>query len=183
MSCSSLLVWGKLLEMGKESKEKGDLLHVKLLHMHANAGLVPSSRKGSIAHYINITIPFTHTERFIIWTFCFVQYVVFFSYQTIGTSRVKNVTHCDVLHPRSVTKMHHPPCCSLCTPSIHPSSMPISASCDLLPSNLMATPTLHHLSFPPHWSTSFFPLSHFPLSFVFPPNTATTVLIFSPLPS
>lgn len=76
------------------------------------------------------------------------------------------MSHCDVLHPHSVTKMHHPPCCSLCTPSIHSSSMPISASCDLLPSNLMTTPSLRHLSLPPHWGTSF-SLLRFPTFFNF----------------
>lgn len=65
------------------------------------------------------------------------------------------MSHSDVFHPRSVTKMHHPPCCSLSTPSIQSFSMPISASCVLLPSDLMTTPSLHHLSPPSQLSTSF----------------------------
>lgn len=52
------------------------------------------------------------------------------------------MSHRDAFRPRFVTKLHLPPCCSLCTPSIHSSSMPISASCGLLPYNLKTT----HLS-------------------------------------
>lgn len=59
------------------------------------------------------------------------------------------MSHCDVFHPHSVTKMHHPPCCSLSTPSIHLSLMPISASYVLLPTDLMTTSSLHHPSPPP----------------------------------
>lgn len=90
------------------------------------------------------------------------------------------MSHCDVFQPRSVTKMHHPPCCSLCTPSIHSSSMPISASYVLLPSDLMTTPSLHHLSPPPHLSTSF-PLMRFLLSFHFFYNHTTLLMLFQPL--
>lgn len=64
------------------------------------------------------------------------------------------MSHCDVFHPHSVTKMHHPPCCSLSTPSIHLSLMPISASYVLLPTDLMTTSSLHHPPPPPHLGTS-----------------------------
>lgn len=92
------------------------------------------------------------TQRFIMCTFCLLQYVTF---QLITeTPRVK-MSHCDAFRPRSVTKLHLPPCCSLCTASIHSSSMPAPASCVLLPFDLMTTPSLHHLAPPPCWSTSF----------------------------
>lgn len=94
------------------------------------------------------------------------------------------MSHSDVFHPRSVTKMHHPPCCSLSTPSIQSFSMPISASCVLLPSDLMTTPSLHHLSPPSQLSTSF-SLIRFLLSFHIPYKHTTLLLIslqlFQPL--
>lgn len=89
------------------------------------------------------------------------------------------MSHCDVFHPCSVTKMHHPPCCSLCTPSIHSSSMPISASYVLLPSDLMTTPSLHHLSPPPHLSFSPNALPAF-LSFFLQPYNFTHALSTPP---
>lgn len=61
----------------------------------------------------------------------------------------------DAFRPRSVTKLHLPPCCSLCMPSIHSSSMPISASCGL-PSDLMTTPSLPPALIPP-LCASYFP--------------------------
>lgn len=76
------------------------------------------------------------------------------------------MSHCDVFHPHSVTKMHHPPCCSLSTPSIHLSLMPISASYVLLPTDLMTTSSLHHPSPPPP-----------------PPNLGTSLPLTLPLPS
>lgn len=58
------------------------------------------------------------TQGSIMWTFCWLQYVTF--QLLTETSSVKNVTLW-LVSPRSVTKMHHSPCCSLHTPSIYPS--------------------------------------------------------------
>lgn len=55
------------------------------------------------------------------------------------------MSHRYAFRPRSVTKLHLPPCCSLCTSSIHSSAMPILASCVLLPSDFMTPSSLHHL--------------------------------------
>lgn len=63
------------------------------------------------------------------------------------------MSHRDAFRPRSVTKLHLPPCCSLCVTSIHSSAMPIPASCAFFPSHFMTTPSLHHLTPPPCWST------------------------------
>lgn len=91
------------------------------------------------------------------------------------------MSHRDAFLPRSVTKLHLPPCCSLCTLSIHSSSMPISASCGLLPSDLMTT----HLSiiilllrveallFP-------FCASYFPFIFCVNPSIFTLLSFFHP---
>lgn len=46
----------------------------------------------------------------------------------------------------ALTKLHLPPCCSLCMPSIH--SFPCQ-SCILLPFDLMTTPSLHYHTPPP----------------------------------
>lgn len=51
------------------------------------------------------------------------------------------VSHCDVCHPHSVTTMHHPPCCSLSTPPVHLSPMPISASCARPPHGHLIPPS------------------------------------------
>lgn len=74
----------------------------------------------------------------------------------------------DAYRPRSVTKLHLPPCCSLCMPSLHSSAMPIPAP---------RPPPLpfhdpHHLSIfilLPHVKALLFPhSSYFP--FIFPSN-------------
>lgn len=65
------------------------------------------------------------------------------------------MSHCDVFHLHSVTKMHHLPCCFLCTPTLQPACVPISASCVLLPFNFTTTPSLHHASPPSRLSFGF----------------------------
>lgn len=96
------------------------------------------------------------TQRFIMWTFCLLQYVTF---QLITeTPRVKNVTqaHFDPALWPSCTSHH-------AVLSSYSFSMPTPASCVLLPSDLMTTPSLVHLT-PPPLQYFFFPPSVLPTS-------------------
>lgn len=73
--------------------------------------------------------------------FCLLQYVLPLSLRLLLRHRGLKVSHCDVCHPHSVTTMHHPPCCSLSTPPVHLSPMPISASCARPPHGHLIPPS------------------------------------------
>lgn len=97
------------------------------------------------------------TRGFVVPTFCLLQYV--FPQLITETTRFKYVTQQSFFTP-ALIKLHLPPCCSLCTPSIHP-SIPF------------ASVLLHTVLI---WPLTYSSFQHF----VFPPICPTYKLIFSP---
>ena len=74
------------------------------------------------------------------------------------------MSHRDAFRPRSVTKLHLPPCCSLCTPSIHSPCqypLPVSSSPPISwPHHLSIILLLHVEVLLSPFSASYFPFIH-----------------------